>query len=79
MEKGAIEQLIRSYVRENKVAEPGAFTSSPLDSLTAGRTIALTYWDHRTPTEIKRDNMAMVTEQDYISWVQLELLGVSCN
>jgi hypothetical protein len=74
--KETIEKMIRGYIRQNVIEEPGCFPDNYVELSTIGKAAALAYWDHRTNNERKRDKRAEVTESDYVKWVLSELVEI---
>jgi hypothetical protein len=74
MDKKEIEDSIRKYLRDNLTQHPWAFPDTLTEVIKLSKILAGSYWEHRDSLEIRRDNAAGVTIEDYERWCVDELL-----
>lgn len=78
MKKENIKQIVQELFRENYYAYTEHYPVASdgqlkLEGAMAAQDVAKGYWKERTELDIARDEQAGVTEQDYVTWVHMEL------
>jgi hypothetical protein len=68
MEKNVIKRLIKKNTCQNFFQDPNIFSEHVIKATANG------FWEHRSTKEIKRDELAKVTNSDYEKWVLEEVI-----
>lgn len=81
MDRQNIHQIIRELFIQNYNAYPESYplTEDGLmseEGTICAQEVARGYWDVREEAEIERDEIAGVTEIDYVEWVMAALSGL---